>query len=180
MPFAPQVSPTEVPKLPIPDDGALSKAAGRARNLLLDWPPPPSYPDRGRKEGDRIKAASAEPTLTSFRIGEQVPTSSSWSGTGASYSFFPSSDETTLAKLKGKGSRLRHLSYNGSVYGLPTKSRISLLTPEEGNQELYTSETENPLKEVWMSLGSAEAIRNGRRRKKGRGQRIQSEGQALI
>ncbi|CAN0930461.1 hypothetical protein LINGRAHAP2_LOCUS37585 [Linum grandiflorum] len=82
MPFAPQVSPTEVPKLPIPDDGALSKAAGRARNLLLDWPPPPSYPDRGRKEGDRIKAASAEPTLTSFRIGEQVPTSSSWSGTG--------------------------------------------------------------------------------------------------
>lgn len=30
-----------------------------------------------------------------------------------------------------------------------------------------TSEIENPLKEVWMSLGSAEAIRNGRRRRKG-------------
>ncbi|EEF27048.1 conserved hypothetical protein, partial [Ricinus communis] len=72
--------------LPISDDGALSKAAGRAAEPALGLATPPHRPriGTGRKERDRIKAASAEPTLTSFRIGEQVPTSSLWSGTGES------------------------------------------------------------------------------------------------
>ena len=68
-------------QLPIPDDGALSKAAGRAAEPALGLTiHPPFLP--GRKEvgllslttierlGEKIKAASVEPTLTSFRIGD--------------------------------------------------------------------------------------------------------------
>ena len=61
-----------------------------------------------------------------------------------------------------------------SVYGLPTKSRISLLTPEEGNQELYTSETENPLKEVWMSLGPF-GTEEGERKEEGKESRAKDK-----